>query len=335
MEKKLYGQFFTTNSEYILIGMSPPKDISVIEPFAGNLNLLEPFKNIENPELYDLFPLRNTIIQRDSLLNPPSYNNKFVITNPPFLSKNKSEKKEIYNKYHSDDLWKCFIISILNDPPLGGILVLPINFLSSVRKSDINLRKKFTSIFRITRINIFEETVFNDTTTAVCSLQFKIKSKDRKIPIHFYPSGIVIKINLTKTNNYCIGHEICCLKASNKFFVCRATRDTIVPSNISVKCLDDSVNSKIKFYYSKVPFIDTTPNLTARSEMSLVISPSLNKKQQKKLIEKANAFLDEMRNKYNSLFLSNYREAKNGFARKRISFSQIFSIIGHLLLDFE
>ena len=48
---------------------------------------------------------------------------------------------------------------------------------------------------------------------------------------------------------------------------------------------------------------------------------------QRKLVEKFNEYLKINREKYNSLFLTNYRENK----RKRISFELAFKIFGNLL----
>jgi hypothetical protein len=48
---------------------------------------------------------------------------------------------------------------------------------------------------------------------------------------------------------------------------------------------------------------------------------------QQKVVDKFNEFLNKNREKYNSLFLTNYRE----FGRKRISFDLIYSIVGYIL----
>jgi hypothetical protein len=57
---------------------------------------------------------------------------------------------------------------------------------------------------------------------------------------------------------------------------------------------------------------------------------SIDEHKQRELVEKFNNFLDERRKKYNSLFLTNYRESKD-IARKRISFDLVYLIVGYLL----
>ena len=48
------------------------------------------------------------------------------------------------------------------------------------------------------------------------------------------------------------------------------------------------------------------------------------------LVDKMNEYIKEQREKYNSLFLTNYRES-NSIARKRISFDLAFKICNYML----
>jgi hypothetical protein len=66
----------------------------------------------------------------------------------------------------------------------------------------------------------------------------------------------------------------------------------------------------------------------------LIIEPKINKNKQKELILKFNKYLEEHRKKYNSLFLTNYRESKD-IARKRISFDLVYSITAYILENFD
>ena len=109
MSKNQLGQFYTTNYDYILQNMKIPDNIkTIIEPFAGNGDLLNFIQNKEDYtfELYDIDPKCETAIKRDTLQNPPCYDNKFVLTNPPFLARNKNKHKELYDKYNCNDLYK-------------------------------------------------------------------------------------------------------------------------------------------------------------------------------------------------------------------------------------
>jgi tRNA1(Val) A37 N6-methylase TrmN6 len=128
MNKKTLGQFYTTNYEYILQGMFIPQNIhTIVEPFTGNGDLLKFIHKNEdihkkyNIECYDIESKKDFIIQQDTLHNPPNYKDKYIITNPPYLAKNKSKNKTLYDKYNVNDLYKCFIKNIIENTCLGGI----------------------------------------------------------------------------------------------------------------------------------------------------------------------------------------------------------------------
>lgn len=337
--KKELGQFYTKNYDYILQNIKIPNNIkNIIEPFAGEGDLIKYINESGkkfNIEMYDLDPKQSNIIKRDTLLKPPDYKDKFVITNPPYLARNKSSNKELYDKYDVNDLYKCFIVNLIETPCLGGIIIIPINFISSIRKNDISLRNKFLSTYSIKQINIFEEQVFSDTTCAVCSLLFMEDNSENKINIDIYPSKINFKTILNKDNNYSIGGEIYNLKTNTNYKIKRLTSKNLKEknTNIIIKCLDDNSSNMIKAEYisdNDKLFIDKTPKSSARSYLTLIITPAINDEKQKELVIKFNEFLNKNRKKYHSLFLPNYRESKD-IARKRISFDLVYSIIGHLL----
>lgn len=353
MNKKQLGQFYTTNYAYILQNMYIPDNISnIIEPFAGAGDLLKFIykdKDKYKIECYDIEPKKDFIIKRDTLLNPPNFDGAFVITNPPYLARNKSDDKEIYDKYNTNDLYKCFISLLIGSSCAGGILILPLNFLSSIRKADIKLREKFVKKYDIILCNIFEEQVFNDTSYSICCLQFSAKNYNSESSessgsiCYIYPSNKRISFVLNAGNNYTIGGKIYNLPRNTKYKIDRATRlvkkeDENLITNILVKCIDDSLNSKIGLSMvddlTKEKHIDRSPNLTARSYAVLVIEPRITAEEQSALVDKFNTYLNEYRDKYNSLFLTNYRES-NSIARKRISFGLVYEICGYLLMDDE
>ena len=329
MKSKL-GQFYTTNYEYILSNMIIPHDIDIIiESFCGNGDLLKFLKKDNYVlECYDIEPKQSYIIQRDTLKNPPNYDGKFILTNPPYIARNKNEDKEIYDFYKTNDLYKCFILSFINSNCKGGIIIIPINFLCSQRTIDINLRKQFLHKFHIRLITIFEEKVFDDTSTSVCVIQFDIKKDNELIKIDIYPSKKSIEIILDEKNNYTIGGEILEIKSSKIYKIERATRNSKEEiSNILLKTIDDKNELGAIIIEDNEIIIDNTDNLSMRSYASLVIIPMIDINLQRILVEKFNEYLKVNREKYNSLFLTNYRENK----RKRISFELAFKIFGNLL----
>lgn len=202
--KKELGQFFTTNYNYILQGMEIPSSITnIIEPFAGDGDLLKFIKDKSkyNIECYDIEPKKDYIIKMDTILNPPNYKNKFLLKNPPYLAKNKTKSREHFDKYDVDDLYKCLIAELLNkdNMPNGGIIIIPLNFWSSIRISDIELRRRFIKIYNVIRVNIFEEQVFDDTSYTICSIQFELKTtNNNEISFYIYPSKKSIKYFISR-----------------------------------------------------------------------------------------------------------------------------------------
>ena len=339
MSKTQLGQFYTTNYEYILSNMKIPSNVkTIVEPFVGNGDLLKFIKNKTNYnlEIYDIDPKNTDTIKRDTLKDPPDYTDKFILTNPPYLARNKSKKKDLYEKYKCNDLYKCFIVNIITNVCDGGIIIIPLNFLSSIRKADVELRKKFVEKYSLKIINIFEEQVFDDTTYAVCSIYFVLKRNNEvnnNIKTYIYPSKRGMNISLTSENNYTIGGEIYNLHQNSKYKVQRATKETKENiTNILLKCIDNNIDSQLgfKIVSDEDRFIDKTEKLSARSYATLVINKSLTLEQQKDLVEKMNKYIKEQREKYNSLFLTNYRES-NSIARKRISFNLAFKICNYML----
>ena len=325
------------------------KSLILIEPFTGNGDLIkfiekeqEINKTKYDIECYDIkIPEINkyNIIERDTILNPPNYNNKYLITNPPYLARNKSSDKTLFDKYDVNDLYKCVIKEIISNTCLGGILIIPLNFWSSIRIADIELRKLFLEKYSILLLNIFEEQVFDDTSYTICAFQFELgNNNNNKLNIMIYPSKTNIKIELNDDNNYMIGGEIYNLKLKNKYVISRLTKKNIKKSNtnILVKCIDDNINNQISlsFVDDKDIYVDNTPNQTARTYATLIIEPKIDKEKQKQLVIKFNKFLNENRKKYNSLFLTNYRESKD-IARKRISFDLVYSITEYILDNFD
>ena len=362
--KQILGQFYTTNQDYILQGMNIPENIKhIIEPFAGNGDLLKFIKNADENEnkhvhkytleCYDIDPKKDFITKRDTITNPPIYSNKFVLTNPPYLARNKSKDKVLFDKYDVNDLYKCFIKELISNKCLGGIIIIPLNFWSSIRNGDIDLRKSFLEVYKILQLNIFEEQVFNDTTYTTCSFQFSLKDTSQNtsqntlhdantLNIMIYPAKTSITTELNSGNNYLIGGDIYNLKTNvniyNKYKITRATSNNKdkLNTNILVKCIDDNKNSKIGLAFAddKELYIDNTPNLSSRTYATLIITPSIDEDKQKQLVNKFNTYLEAHRKKYNSLFLTNYRESKD-IARKRISFDLVYLIVAYILDNFD
>lgn len=359
INKQKLGQFFTTNYKYILSNLFIPDNITkIIEPFCGNgdlLNFIDIQENLSNKilnvqlknenifercknkyelECYDIEPKHKYIIKKDTIKTPPNYSNAFIITNPPYLSRNKSENKEMFDKNDVNDLYKCHIKDLLTNNPIGGIIIIPLNFFCSIRNMDIELRKNFLNTYIIKQLNIFEENVFDDTTYTVCSFQYEYKPNSNQIiPITIYPSKNNLNFLLNEENNYTIGGEIYNIENNNDYKITRLLEKEIANTNLVLKAIDDNENSKIKLEYVSNDEI-YYGKISARTYATLTITPKISDEVQQKIANDFNEYLNDKRDKYNSLFLTNYRESKK-IARKRISFDLAYKIVGMLLKKYS
>ena len=326
LRKKKLGQFYTTNYKYILQNLNIPRTVKyIIEPFAGQGDLLKFVKNTK-VECYDIDPKKDSIKRRDTLLDPPNYKNKFILTNPPYLARNKTPYKAIFNKYGENDLYKCFMRNLITNESDGGILIIPLNFWCSIRKNDIKLRRDFLNKYNVLNLNIFEEQIFDDTNYAICSFLYEIKKESRLLNIHIYPKSIIFQISLNEENNYMVGGEIYNFPINKKYKIGRLTNKNKKNTNIRAKCIDDNSHNLIRL---SIVCDNDIYKKTSRSYCNLVIVPTISPLIQSDLVIRFNKFMEYYRKKYYSLFLSNYRD---GNGRKRISFGLVYKIIGYLLL---
>lgn len=328
MEKKVkYGQFYTKKSNYIIGNLIKDLDPNkkVVEPFCGEGDLLI-FNN--ECELYDIDPKIENTIERDTLKNPLDYTNKLVVTNPPFLAKNKNKDKSIYDLYKVNDLYKASIKSILSCD--GGILIIPLNFLCD---EDKTIRNLFFERFEIININIFEETVFDDTSYTVCSFSFRVKeepSDEVIIKPLILPKNKYEEYTLKKDNGWRIGSTFFDLTKNQKNIgISRLTTDGEPNSNIYLKAIDSGTQEgRISLSYNENHHYGIQSD---RSFATIVTDKIYSKKEQLIIINEFNRIIEHYRGKYNSLFLTNFRNSTKLYSRKRISFNVAYKLISYII----
>lgn len=344
--KKKKGQFYTTNSSYILDGFPKPPDSirCIIEPFTGKGDIIEWIKkqNISIPiEAYDIEPKYPGTIQKDTLKNPPNYDNSWILTNPPYLSRNKSKDKELYNLYNTNDLYKCFILSLIQQNNCkGGIVIIPAGFFFSARDIDVRCRDLFMKHYRITMVRYFEETVFADTTTTVVAFSFEKSSEiltQQNVQWILLPYGERKQFHMTLENNWIIGGDIYRLPISDSIRVRRYVeglqlKNNEQRTNILLRAIDSGKQQgRISFNYDKNN--NYSAKESDRTFAILCISgKNLSEDEQINLCNKFNEFIEKKRTETWSLFLPQFRESKE-YARKRIPFELVYKIVLHILQE--
>lgn len=311
---------YTTESEIICGNLKKyiPSDVVLVEPFVGGKDLVALFPN-HSWETYDIDATTEAQIHRDTLKNPPNYTGKWVITNPPFLAKNKATDKTIFDLYNVDDLYKAFIVSMLECD--GGIIIIPTNFLSDERTADI--RKKFFDRFELLELNIFTVPVFKSTTYSVCSFAFKRADKAdiRTVQCNVLPNGSTYTVNLCAQYNYRLGGEAISKIESYKNYFGRLTATT--PSskfitNIKLYGLD-SRTERIHLAFEE-PYIGKD---TDRIYATFICDMQIPEDIQRKMILLFNEKIEQFRLDTCDLALTNYRD----FNRKRVGFDFAYRLL--------
>lgn len=347
MSKKAMGQFYTTNSSYILEGFVIPDNYvkCIIEPFAGKGDLIEWLKR-DCPSLsnipiqaYDIDPKNKNIHKRDTLLNPPDYKDAWIITNPPYLARNKSEKKDVYDLYDTNDLYKCFLLSLSKQNNCkGGIVIIPAGFFFSARDIDVRCRNEFMSKFRIIKVKYFEETVFEDTPTTIVAFSFE-KSEDilteQNVEWNMMPSKTIRTFNMSSDNNWIVGGDIYNIPIPKditvrRYVVGQKLRENEQQTFITLNALDSGTQEgRIRLTYKK-DYLYPAKESSRTFATLRITGKTLDEEEQILLCEKFNEFIEQKRDETWSLFLPQFRESKE-YARKRIPFELAYRIFLHLI----
>jgi hypothetical protein len=196
---------------------------------------------------------------------------------------------------------------------------------------DSELRRDFLEKYSVPKVNVFEEQVFDDTSYTVCSFAFLRRHNDNNIiEFVFYPSHKSFNFILNSPS-WIIGQELY-LDNVSVYKIKRwviGDKYTKPNTDIILYALDDGVeNGKcIRLEITDTPY---RGKMTDRTRASLIIIPSITKEKQVELVKNFNLFLKEKRDKYNSMFLCNYRESKD-YARKRISFDLVYNILKRII----
>jgi methylase of polypeptide subunit release factors len=363
MTKKQFGQFFTTNSDYILQGFEKfVNNKEIVDPFAGNQDLIKwaEKNNCKKITGFDCDKkyINNKIFYNDSLNNPKKY--KFVCTNPPYLHKNKADKdtkEKFFSGKHSvfEDLYQISIFSILNCDE--GIMIVPLNFLCAENSKKI--RELFFEKFEIIKLNIFSEQVFDDTTYNVISFYFskKFKISDKNIvEAAIYPENKKIKLTLEKKCGWQFGGDFIykIKNTKNELGIFRLTEDYLKSGEYEVeialqnikdkkvlkisddikklleknilflRAIDSKNGKKIQLEdIRKYKIAGLVGKNTSRNMAHLIFKKEVPINEQINLMNKFNEELTVNRAKYFSFFLTNFRDNN----RKRISFDLTYKFL--------
>lgn len=296
-----------------------PQEAILVDPFCGAGDLCKLL-----PEhtwlLYDVSPTTEAITQ-DTLLNPPDYTNKWVITNPPYLAKNKAQDKIIFQKYDVDDLYKAAILSILDCE--GGILIVPVNFLAD--EGSKRIRCEFFKHFDILEMNVFTRPVFTTTTYSVCAFAFKKNDnvQDQSFIVNIKPGNQVISLTLTASSGYRIAGDWFEELANEPVQFGRLVANSKdYTTHIKLFALDTR-DTRIRLEWCEEPYVGKP---TDRMFATITSKEKLTQEEEKYLIAEFNKQLENFRKIYADLPLTNYRD----YNRKRVGFTFVYQLLSKI-----
>lgn len=306
------------------------------------------------------------IFYRDSIKSHSQY--KFVLTNPPYLNVNKATKEikeEYFENSNLEDLYQISLDSIIDSEE--GIVIVPINFLSAENSQKI--RDKFFDKFEIVEMNYFTCQVFPDTTYNVIAFYYRKKKDyfiDRfNIKTHIYPQNKIMNIELKRDLDWTINGSFLKIinNQKNELGVYRLTEKDVkenrgdievpaaynhvknnktitisknlydlIKSNIILLKAIDSGTEKGKVGLENIRKHNVDCLVSKESSRHMIYFIFKNKisiSEQEKIIDIFNRDINRMRDKYSSLFLTNYRD--NG--RKRISFDFAYKFVNYIYFN--
>lgn len=367
MIKKQLGQFFTTNSDYIFQGLEKfVKDKEIIDPFAGNQDLFVWAKKNKCKKIIGFDCDKNyvngkNVFYNDSINFQKKY--KFVLTNPPFLHKNKANKKtkdDFFSGNHSffEDLYQVSIYSILSSEE--GIMIVPLNFLCAENSKKI--RNIFFEKFEIIKLNIFSQQVFEDTTYNIISFYYKKKggfNNKNKIFATILPENKKIDFiiekqfgwqlggnflnqiknaknyleifrlteNFLQSGSYEVKAALQNIKEIKNFYINKDVKSILEKNILFLRAIDSKNGKKIQLEdIRKYGILGLVGKNTSRNMAHIIFGQEISIKKQEQLMQEFNQELNQNRKKYFSFFLTNFRD--NG--RKRISFDFVYKFLNYL-----
>jgi hypothetical protein len=330
--KQKNGQFFTTKADHILSGFEDVvRNKVVIDPFVGGKDLLIwAEKNGAVDTIgYDLEPTSDDIIKNDSIANPPSYNGMVLVTNPPYLSKNKFRgDKTVFDTWKQSDLYKCHLASLEARDCQEAIIILPSNFLC---ESSPRARKMLFESYHIVSAKYWNEPVFEDAATGICVIHIKKGKKQyQDFVLSHETDNVSISIRLEERYNYLHGKDFFdhIRRASGDLEAIKTDIGMKTPNTNIVVGLLDNGKWKSGLSYNEGDVIFSRPKSFTTYQLTLP-SITLTEQQQREVIRVFNNTLHHYRKKYHDMFLSNYM----GPRQKILSLSFINKLLEVSLKD--
>lgn len=324
--------------------------------------------NLEESLLDEIF------IKKNSLNRNVCKKEHFILTNPPYLARNVCKKsfpkdyKKIFSKNNFSDYYELALDMYSKNE---GIWIVPSNVLSSFKMESI--RRKLLKKFAIKNINLFQTPIFKDTRISVTSFYLEWdKNIQKTLDINFIDINKeslkkidiksngkicnewieltkekeeVVKLGLLRKEIQSGENEITLLNENYQketLYVNDTTYEMLKNNCLILRTTDTgSTDGRIGIYSIFELYEDSESKSLITKNTSRLCVPIFFKEEisiEKQLIikQEINKELEHYRKKYNSIFLTSFKNATQENPRKRISFKDFYGLLNNTLkkLDF-
>lgn len=324
--KKMYGQFFTVSNPFKnnfffkwyneIDKKYGIEELEFLEPFAGENNIISFIQNLnlKQPKSWKCFDINKSLDNkvdefkieiRDTIKDFPK-NYKVVITNPPYLAKNKATALKIshFDNNYEDLYMKCLDIMLKNVDYIAAII--PESFITS---------KKYQE--RLYGVISLEMRMFSDTDCPVCLALFnKNETED------FY----IIK------NNEIVGTYSQLKKHIEEFKTSIDWKFNSTFGNIGLIAVDNTREESIKFL--KGEEIENEIKQSSRAITKISGLEFQNSNERFRFIEKLNKNLREYRLITNDVFLTSFKGLRKDLKyRRRLDYKTAKNILNKTYIE--
>lgn len=291
-------------------------ELTFLEPFAGSNNIIKLIEdlNLTKPKSWKCFDISNVEINnapdylieiQDTIKNFPK-DFKVVITNPPYLAKNKATLLKSTNfDYNFDDLYlKSLDLMLQNVDFIAAII--PESFITSNRYQD-----------RLYCIISLEMKMFDDTEVPVCLALF---NKDETEDFFIVKNNINVGY-YKELKKYLIEYN------SNVKWKFNDNN-----GNIGLYTVDNTNKESIRFV--KGEEIKNEIKQSSRAITRISGYSFKNEEERENFIFKLNEILKEYRDKTNDVFLTSFKGLRKDLKyRRRLDYKTAKDILNKAYLE--
>jgi hypothetical protein len=329
-QQDLLGQYFTKNVDIVLQSYEHlVKNKIVIDPFVGAGHLLEwAVKHGAISTLgYDIEPVNQWCNQKmDTLMNPVDCTNMIVVTNPPYLSKNrnKSGDRRPYDKYDQNDFYKCYLASLNESNVEEALIIIPTNFLC---ESSDKARKALFANYYIVSGTHFDSPVFEGVKISTCIIHVKKgKKSQQSFPFKNYDTQKVFNVVLKAKYKYIFGENFFKHIKGNEYKIIKTDKGMDAPNtNIIISLLDKGKYGLGLTYNHSEPIYSNPKSIT--TYQLTIPNVNLTIDQQQTIVREFNIIMSRFRIQYNNMFLGYFIEGEQKILSRKYAHALVSRLI--------